>query len=155
MLKIPAKLTRVCVAEHDGSVFFSYARPCALYRVIVCKVIEAPNSAESDELRYILGSYASAAHIMKARSFALAAAAAAVILAGATPAAFAQNSPGSPDSVLGDLSNTFQINQHPDMPFAASAPSAKYQHGDKSSMRKRGDNGDPDGCNLQCPSDNQ
>lgn len=91
---------------------------------------------------------------MKARLLALAAVAAVATTIGTMPAALAQNSPGSPDSVLGNLSNTFQINQHPDMPFAASAPSAKYQHG-TSALRKKGDNGDPDGCNLQCPSDNQ
>ncbi|CAH2787459.1 MAG: hypothetical protein CPDRYMAC_2803 [uncultured Paraburkholderia sp.] len=39
------------------------------------------------------------------------------------------------------------------MPFAASVPSAKYQSGKKSAMRKRGDNGDPNGFNLQCPQD--
>jgi hypothetical protein len=39
------------------------------------------------------------------------------------------------------------------MPFAASAPSDKYQHGSKSAQRKRGDMGDPNGCNLQCPKD--
>jgi len=66
--------------------------------------------------------------------------------------AFAQNAPGSPDGVLGNLYTGFQINTHPDMPFAASAPTTKYQNG-TSAARKRGDDGDPNGCNLQCPSD--
>ena len=36
--------------------------------------------------------------------------------------------------------------------FAASAPSDKYQRG-TSAMRRRGDAGDPNGCNLKCPKD--
>lgn len=88
--------------------------------------------------------------MMIARTLALASIVA--ITAWSAPSAFAQNAPGSPDSVLGNLYTGFQINTHPDMPFAASAPSAKYQQG-KSAARKRGDDGDPDGCNLQCPSD--
>ncbi|MGI4862084.1 MAG: hypothetical protein ACRYHA_35170 [Janthinobacterium lividum] len=64
---------------------------------------------------------------------------------------FAQNSPGVPGGILGD---SFQLNEHPQMPFAASAPDAKYQHG-RSAARKRADNGDPSGCNLQCPTDAQ
>jgi len=39
------------------------------------------------------------------------------------------------------------------MPFAASAPSNKYQKGAPSKMRRKGDDGDPNGCNLQCPQD--
>ena len=39
------------------------------------------------------------------------------------------------------------------MPFAASAPSKKYQKGSPSKMRRKGDDGDPNGCNLQCPDD--
>jgi hypothetical protein len=65
------------------------------------------------------------------------------------PVAFAQNSPGVPGGVLQDQ---FRLNEHPQMQFAASAPSAKYQQG-KSAMRRRGDNGDPNGCNLKCPQD--
>ncbi|BCQ23940.1 hypothetical protein NK8_20920 [Caballeronia sp. NK8] len=65
------------------------------------------------------------------------------------PVAFAQNSPGIPGGVLQD---EFRFNQHPQMQFAASAPSEKYQNG-KSAMRRRGDNGDPNGCNLKCPKD--
>ncbi|MGI4983012.1 MAG: hypothetical protein ACRYGL_06760 [Janthinobacterium lividum] len=64
---------------------------------------------------------------------------------------FAQNSPGVPGGILGD---SFQLNAHPQMPFAASAPDAKYQQG-RSAARKRADNGDSSGCNLQCPSDAQ
>ncbi|MDE1183571.1 hypothetical protein [Paraburkholderia sp.] len=67
------------------------------------------------------------------------------------PAAFAQNSPGVPGGILQDQ---FRLAEHPQMPFAASAPSNKYQSDKKSQMRKRGDNGDPNGCNLQCPQDN-
>ncbi len=88
---------------------------------------------------------------MKLRALALTATAIAFgSLIGPVSLAFAQNTPGTPDGILG---SSFQINQHPYMPFAASTPSAKYQHG-TSAERKRGDNGDPDGCNLQCPSDN-
>ncbi|KKB61788.1 hypothetical protein WM40_21265 [Robbsia andropogonis] len=65
----------------------------------------------------------------------------------ASPACLAQNSPGVPGGIL---DYKFQINEHPDMPFAASAPSAKYQRGKPSEARKRADYGDPDGCNLKC-----
>ncbi|WP_321800185.1 hypothetical protein [Caballeronia sp. J97] len=77
----------------------------------------------------------------------------AALVAGAiclAPVAFAQNSPGVPGGVLQDQ---FRLNEHPQMQFAASAPSAKYQHGGKSAMRRRGDDGDPNGCNLKCPQD--
>lgn len=77
-----------------------------------------------------------------------------IALAGATlcaalfsSASFAQNSPGVPGGIL---DYKFQINQHPDMPFAASAPSAKYQGDKPSEARKRADDGDPNGCNLKC-----
>jgi hypothetical protein len=76
----------------------------------------------------------------------------AALVAGAiylVPTAFAQNSPGMPGGVLQD---EFRINEHPQMPFAASAPSDKYQRG-TSAMRRRGDAGDPNGCNLKCPKD--
>jgi hypothetical protein len=65
------------------------------------------------------------------------------------PVAFAQNSPGMPGGILQD---EFRINEHPQMPFGASAPSDKYQHG-TSQARRRADNGDPNGCNLKCPLD--
>jgi hypothetical protein len=65
------------------------------------------------------------------------------------PVAFAQNSPGSPDGIIQDQ---FKLNPHPQMQFAASAPTDKYQRG-TSRSRKRADNGDPNGCNLQCPKD--
>jgi hypothetical protein len=80
-----------------------------------------------------------------------AAAAAAGALIATVGVAFAQNSPGVPGGVLTD---EFRINEHPQMPFAASAASNKYQSGKPSAMRKRGDLGDPNGCNLQCPQDN-
>ena len=63
-------------------------------------------------------------------------------------ATFAQNTPGTPDGILGDR---FQLNEHPQMQFAASAPDAHYQADKPSKARKRGDLGDPNGCNLQCP----
>jgi len=65
--------------------------------------------------------------------------------------AFAQNSPGLPGGILTD---EFRLQEHPQMPFAASAPSDKYQHGRPSAKRRKGDMGDPNGCNLQCPGDN-
>ncbi|WP_322107105.1 hypothetical protein [Paraburkholderia sp. J41] len=65
--------------------------------------------------------------------------------------AFAQNSPGVPGGILTD---EFKLQEHPQMQFAASTPSGKYQHGKPSAARKRGDLGDPNGCNLQCPQDN-
>jgi hypothetical protein len=78
---------------------------------------------------------------------------AAAIAAGALTAvasiAFAQNSPGVPGGILGDQ---FQLQEHPQMQFAASAPSKKYQN-HTSDMRKKGDLGDPNGCNLKCPDD--
>ena len=61
-----------------------------------------------------------------------------------------QNSPGVPGGILDD---GFHLQEHPQLPFAASAPSNKFQSDKKSAMRKKGDNGDPDGCNLQCPQD--
>ncbi len=82
--------------------------------------------------------------------FTLLASATAALIAGAVclvPVAFAQNSPGMPGGVLQDQ---FRFNEHPQMQFAASAPSDKYQQG-SSKMRRRADNGDPDGCNLKCP----
>ena len=85
--------------------------------------------------------------------FSLLACSSAALVAGAiylVPVAFAQNSPGVPGGVLQDQ---FRLNEHPQMQFAASAPSQKYQKG-KSAMRRRGDDGDPNGCNLKCPNDN-
>ncbi|MBK5047158.1 hypothetical protein [Paraburkholderia domus] len=87
---------------------------------------------------------------MKALLHACAAAATAGVLLVTASAAFAQNSPGVPGGILQDQ---FRLAEHPQMPFAASAPSDKYQSNKKSAMRKRGDNGDPNGCNLQCPKD--
>ncbi|MGF6922088.1 hypothetical protein [Paraburkholderia sp. 40] len=87
---------------------------------------------------------------MKALLHACAAAAAAGVLCATVSVAYAQNSPGVPGGILTD---EFRINEHPQMPFAASAPSDKYQHGQRSQARKRGDIGDPNGCNLQCPKD--
>jgi hypothetical protein len=63
----------------------------------------------------------------------------------------AQNSPGLPMGVLSD--DQFHFNQHPQLPFAASAASQKYQSGKPSDLRKKGDLGDPNGCNLKCPTD--
>ncbi len=82
--------------------------------------------------------------------FTLLASTTAVLIAGAVclvPIAFAQNSPGMPGGVLQDQ---FHFNEHPQMQFAASALSDKYQQ-DSSKMRRRADNSDPDGCNLKCP----
>jgi hypothetical protein len=87
---------------------------------------------------------------MKVLLQACAAAVAAGVLFATVSVAFAQNSPGVPGGILQDQ---FRLAEHPQMPFAASTPSDKYQHGKKSSMRKRGDMGDPNGCNLQCPQD--
>jgi hypothetical protein len=67
------------------------------------------------------------------------------------PVAFAQNSPGVPGGILQDQ---FRLKEHPQLPFAASAPSDKYQNS-VSAKRKRGDAGDPNGCNLQCPKDGE
>jgi hypothetical protein len=88
-----------------------------------------------------------------AMKFTLLACSSAALIAGAVylvPVAFAQNSPGMPGGVLQD---EFRFNQHPQMQFAASAPSQKYQNG-SSSMRRKADNGDPNGCNLKCPNYN-
>jgi len=65
------------------------------------------------------------------------------------PVAFAQNSPGVPGGILQDQ---FRLKEHPQLQFAASAPTDKYQNS-VSAKRKRGDLGDPNGCNLQCPPD--
>jgi hypothetical protein len=87
---------------------------------------------------------------MKVLLQACAAAATASVLLATASVAFAQNSPGVPGGILQD---EFRLAEHPQMPFAASAPSDKYQSGKRSAMRKRGDMGDPNGCNLQCPKD--
>jgi len=79
-----------------------------------------------------------------------AAAATAGALLATVSIAFAQNSPGVPGGILND---EFKLQAHPQLQFAASAPSDKYQHGKPSAMRRKGDMGDPDGCNLQCPPD--
>lgn len=63
--------------------------------------------------------------------------------------AFAQNSPGVPGGILNDQ---FRLQEHPQLQFAASAPTKKYPRG-TSKLRKKGDLGDPNGCNLQCPED--
>jgi hypothetical protein len=81
---------------------------------------------------------------------ACAAAATAAALFATASIAFAQNSPGVPGGILND---TFRLQEHPQLQFAASAPSNKYQGDKKSAMRRKGDLGDPNGCNLQCPSD--
>lgn len=78
--------------------------------------------------------------------------ASAAVLAATATFAFAQNSPGLPGGILTD---EFHLNPHPQMQFAASAPSEKYQSDKKSALRKKGDMGDPDGCNLKCPMDSQ
>jgi hypothetical protein len=87
---------------------------------------------------------------MKVLLHACAAFATAGVLLGTASVGFAQNSPGVPGGILQDQ---FRLAEHPQMPFAASAPTDKYQSDKKSAMRKRGDNGDPNGCNLQCPKD--
>ncbi|MBY4768326.1 hypothetical protein [Burkholderia ambifaria] len=74
------------------------------------------------------------------------------LLVAVSPFAFAQNSPGVPGGIL---SEQFRLAEHPQMPFAASAPSQKYQNGKKSALRRKGDMGDPNGCNLKCPLDTQ
>jgi hypothetical protein len=76
-------------------------------------------------------------------------AAAAGMLFAVASIAFAQNTPGVPGGILQD---EFKLQAHPQLEFAASAPSKKYQNR-TSKMRKKGDNGDPNGCNLQCPDD--
>jgi hypothetical protein len=86
---------------------------------------------------------------MKPNINACAAAIAAGALTAVASIAFAQNSPGVPGGILNDQ---FQLQEHPQMQFAASAPSNKYQTR-KSELRKKGDLGDPNGCNLKCPDD--
>jgi hypothetical protein len=81
---------------------------------------------------------------------ACAAAVTAGALLGTVSLAFAQNSPGVPGGILQD---EFRLQEHPQLPFAASAPSKKYQKDTPSARRRKGDNGDPNGCNLQCPED--
>ncbi|MGZ2744080.1 hypothetical protein [Burkholderia stagnalis] len=73
-------------------------------------------------------------------------------LVAVSPFALAQNSPGVPGGILNEQ---FRLNEHPQMPFAASAPSKKYQSGKKSALRRKADLGDPNGCNLKCPMDGE
>ncbi len=86
---------------------------------------------------------------MKPIIHACAAAIAAGALTTVVSIAFAQNSPGEPGGILTDQ---FQLQEHPQMQFAASAPTDKYQN-HTSELRKKGDLGDPNGCNLKCPDD--
>ncbi len=67
------------------------------------------------------------------------------------PVAFAQNSPGVPGGILQDK---FRLKEHPQLQFGASAPSDKYQS-NVTAKRKRGDDGDPNGCNLKCPKEGE
>ncbi|GLU32402.1 hypothetical protein WKR88_02440 [Trinickia caryophylli] len=73
------------------------------------------------------------------------------VLFAVTTLSFAQMSPGVPGGILNE---EFRLQEHPQMQFAASAPSNKYQRGARSELRKKGDLGDPDGCNLKCPQGN-
>ena len=86
---------------------------------------------------------------MKSLVYFCAAMGAAGTLSMAASLAFAQNSPGVPGGILQDQ---FRLQAHPQLEFAASAPTKKYQTR-RSKMRKDGDNGDQNGCNLQCPDD--
>ena len=73
-------------------------------------------------------------------------------LCAATSVAFAQISPGVPGGVLND---EFRLQEHPFLFFVVLVFVVcfkKFQNG-RSQRRKRGDNGAPDGCNLQCPQD--
>jgi len=71
-----------------------------------------------------------------------AAAAAGALFAAASSVATAQVTPGLPGGIF---TQDFKLPAHPQLEFAASAPSRKYQGDKPSEMRKRGD------CNLQCP----
>lgn len=103
------------------------------------------------EFRQIWNAPFGAAIVMKSLLNLCIAAAAAGTLSVVASLAFAQNSPGIPGGILQDQ---FRLQEHPQLEFAASAPSKKYQNG-RSKLRKRGDYGDPNGCNLQCPDDAQ
>jgi hypothetical protein len=61
---------------------------------------------------------------MKVLLHACAAAVTATVLLATASVAFAQNSPGVPGGILQDQ---FRLAEHPQLPFAASAPSDKYQ----------------------------
>jgi hypothetical protein len=76
----------------------------------------------------------------------------AVLAAICASASWAQYSPGSP---TGLLDQEFQLQKHPQLEFAASAPSGKYQPDKPSARRRKADDGDTggDACNLQCPPD--
>jgi len=77
---------------------------------------------------------------------ALATASALLFAAFGPEAAFAQNAPGSPDGVL---QQEFQFNQ-PETQWNAKPEGNHFQH-KVTKARKAGDDGDPNGCNLQCP----
>ncbi len=86
---------------------------------------------------------------MKLLIHACAAALAAGALTAVASLAFAQNSPGVPGGILNEQ---FRLQEHPQLQFASSATTKKYQTR-RSELRKKGDLGDPDGCNLKCPED--
>jgi hypothetical protein len=67
----------------------------------------------------------------------------------ATPA-FAQYHPGSPDGVL---SQDWELQQHPQLEFAASSTEADKKNKIADQHRKVGAESGKEDCNLQCPTD--
>lgn len=67
----------------------------------------------------------------------------------ATPA-FAQYHPGTPDGVL---TQTWQLQAHPQLEFAASSTEADKKNAIADKRRKAGADSGKETCNLQCPTD--
>ncbi len=65
--------------------------------------------------------------------------------------AFAQYRPGSPDGVVPD--DTWQLQAHPQLEFAASSTEAEKQNKVADKNRKVGEKSGNENCNLQCPTE--
>jgi hypothetical protein len=71
-------------------------------------------------------------------------------LALCTTLAFAQYHPGTPDGVL---NQTWQLQAHPQLEFAASSTEADKKAAIADKHRKVGSDSGKEDCNLQCPTE--
>jgi hypothetical protein len=71
-------------------------------------------------------------------------------LALCTTPAFAQYHPGTPDGVL---NQTWQLQEHPQLEFAASSTEADKKKAIADKHRKVGADAGKEDCNLQCPTE--
>jgi len=71
-------------------------------------------------------------------------------LAFCATSAFAQYHPGTPDGVL---NQTWQLQEHPQLEFAASSTEADKKNALADKRRKTGADAGKETCNLQCPTE--